>query len=252
MTFFEIWIIGAGVIWAYMTAAWIISVLLKNASIVDIFWGAGFVLAAGAYFVLAEDGTQGRKLLIMALVAIWGLRLSGYILVRNWGKGEDYRYQQFRQDYGPERYWWFSYFQVFLLQGAIMWLISATILAAMVHDRPDHLTALDVIGAMVWTIGFFFEAVGDWHLRRFKADPANKGKVLDSGVWSYTRHPNYFGDAAQWWAYYLIAVGTGWGALTVFGPLLMTFLLLRISGVAMLERTLTQTKPQYADYIART
>jgi steroid 5-alpha reductase family enzyme len=252
MSFFEIWIVGALAAWLYMTAAWVLSVILKNASIVDIFWGLGFVLLAGVYFALTEDGYLGRRLVLGALVLVWGVRLSGYILVRNWGEGEDYRYQQFRQEYGPERYWWFSYFQVFLLQGAIMWFISSTFLAAMYHAEPDYLTVLDVLAAMLWTIGFFFEAVGDWHLWRFKSNPANKGQVLDRGVWSYTRHPNYFGDAAQWWAYGLFAAVTGWGLLTLVGPLLMTFLLLRVSGVAMLERNLTETKPQYADYIRRT
>ncbi len=252
MTFFELWGIGALAVWLYVTAAWLLSVRLKNASIVDIFWGGGFVVLVWLYALLS-DGFEGRRILITALVTVWGLRLSGYILVRNWGHPEDYRYQNFRQKYGPERYWWFSYFQVFLLQGTIMWLISATLLAAAYYAKPDALTALDVLGAMLWTIGFFFEAVGDAHLRHFKRHPGNRGNVLDAGVWSYTRHPNYFGDAAQWWAYGLIALSTGLrSAPTLLGPLFMTFLLLRVSGVALLEKNLKTTKPQYADYIRRT
>jgi steroid 5-alpha reductase family enzyme len=250
MSFFEVWGIGALVVWGYVTLIWIASVILTNASIVDIFWGLGFVVLSLVYFGLSTDGFHGRQFLILALVTTWGLRLSGYILARNWGKGEDYRYRNWREQYG-QRYWWISYFQVFILQGAIMWLISATLLAAFYYDTPDYLTPLDVVGVMLWTVGFFFEAVGDWHLMQFKRNPANEGKVLDSGVWAYTRHPNYFGDAAQWWAYYLIALSTGWGALTVFGPALMTFLLIYVSGVAMLERSMKQ-KPKYADYIART
>jgi steroid 5-alpha reductase family enzyme len=250
MSFFEVWAIGGLVVLIYMTLIWIASVIKRDASIVDIFWGLGFVVLSVVYFIAAEDGYTGRKLLILALAGVWGLRLSGHILARNWGHDEDPRYQNFRRRYG-KGYCWISFFQVFLLQGAIMWLISATLLAAHYFDAPDALTPLDILGAMLWTIGFFFEAVGDWHLKRFKANPDNAGQVLDSGVWSYTRHPNYFGDAAQWWAYYLIALSTGWGALTIFGPALMTYLLINVSGVAMLERSMKQ-KPKYADYIART
>jgi steroid 5-alpha reductase family enzyme len=251
MSFFEIWGIGALIIWAYVTVVWVISVFLKNASIVDIFWGLGFVVLAWTYFALADDGFAGRKTLITALVTIWGVRLSLHILVRNWGEGEDYRYQQFRQKYGPERYWWFSYFQVFVLQGALMVIISAPLLAAQYYDSPDTFTVLDGLGALVWLVGFIFEAGGDWQLMQFKRDPANEGKVLDSGLWAWTRHPNYFGDAAQWWGFWLIAAGTGWGALTVFSPVIMTLLLVFVSGVAMLERKMRE-KPKYDAYMART
>jgi len=250
MSFFEVWAAGGLAVLIYMTLIWLVSVIKRDASIVDIFWGLGFVVLSVVYFILAEDGYSGRKILILALVGVWGLRLSGHILARNWGKEEDPRYQNFRRRYG-KGYWWISFFQVFLLQGAIMWLISATLLAAHYFDAPDNLTPLDILGAMLWIIGIFFEAVGDWHLKRFKANPANAGQVLDSGVWSYTRHPNYFGDAAQWWAYFLIALSSGWGALTIFGPTLMTYLLVNVSGVAMLERSMKQ-KPKYAAYIART
>lgn len=250
MSFFAIWGIAALVVWAFVTIVWIVSVFLKNASIVDIFWGLTFVLSSGVYYALG-DGYEGRKVLVTALVTIWGLRLAIHIAARNIGKGEDYRYQQFRQDYGPERYWWFSYFQVFLLQGALSLIISAPLLAAQ-HFGPDHFTVLDVIGALLWGVGLFFEAVGDWQLAQFKRNPANKGKVLDSGLWAYTRHPNYFGDATVWWGYYVIALGTGiWGALTFFGPALMSYLIVFVSGVAMLERNMKQ-KPKYDEYIKRT
>lgn len=251
MSFFEMWGTGALVIWAYVTAIWLISVVLKDASIVDSFWGLGFVVLAGLYYALDGDGYHGRKLVILVLTAIWGLRLSIHIALRNAGKGEDPRYQNFRQTYGPDRYWWFSYFQVFLLQGALIVIISAPLMAAMAIAGPDAFTVLDGLGALVWLVGFVFEAGGDWQLARFKRDPANEGQVLDSGLWAYTRHPNYFGDAAQWWGFWLIAASTGWGALTVFSPALMTTLLVYVSGVAMLERRMRQ-KPKYADYIRRT
>ncbi len=250
MTFLEIYGIAALVILGFMTTIWLISLALRNSSIVDIFWGTGFVLSNWVYFALTPDGLPARKWLISILVTIWGLRLSLYILWRNWGKGEDFRYQKWRREAGP-KWWWQSFFKVFVLQGLLMWIISAPLLAAHISATPARLTILDWLAIPVWAFGFFFEAVGDWQLARFKADPANKGQVLRTGVWRYTRHPNYFGDAAQWWAYYLVAAASG-GFWTVFSPILMTLLLLRVSGVALLEKTLTQTKPQYADYVAST
>jgi len=249
MSVLEIWGIAALVILGYMTLIWIVSLIKKDASVVDIFWGLGFVVIAACYFALT-DGFMLRKIILMVIVAIWGLRLSGYILWRNWGKPEDFRYQKWRAEAGPS-FWWRSYFKVFLTQGALMWIISAPLLAAQFGAAPAQLTWLDDLGIIVWAVGFFFEAGGDLQLARFKSDPANKGKVMDRGVWRYTRHPNYFGDATQWWGYYLIALAAG-GWWTVFSPILMTMLLLRVSGVALLEKTLKETKPQYKDYVERT
>jgi len=250
MSLFQIIGLSLAVVLAYMTAVWLVSLALRNASIVDAFWGLGFVLLAVVYFV-TTDGFIGRQILITSLVAVWGLRLSLYILWRNWGQGEDYRYRAFREKAG-EKFWWVSFFQVFLLQGVLLWLISAPVLAAQFYGSPDGLTVVDGLGALVWGVGFFFEAVGDWQLVRFKADPANKGKVMDSGLWRYTRHPNYFGDATAWWGYFVIAAGTVEGLWTVFSPILMTMLLLRVSGVALLEKAQVQTKPQYRAYIEST
>jgi steroid 5-alpha reductase family enzyme len=217
---------------------------------VDIFWGPGFVVANWVYFALTPDGSPARKWLISILVTIWGLRLGSYILWRNWGKPEDFRYQKWREEEGA-RWWWFSFFKVFLLQGMLAWIISAPLLAAHAGGGSARPGVLDYIAILVWVIGFFFEAVGDLQMARFKANPANKGKVLDRGVWRYTRHPNYFGDATQWWAYYLIAAAAG-GFWTIFSPILMTLLLLRVSGVALLEKTLKETKPQYKEYVEST
>ncbi len=251
MTFLEIYGIAALVILGYMAVLWIASLMLKNSSIVDIFWGAGFVLTNWVYFALTPDGFPARKWLIGVLVTIWGLRLSLYILWRNWGKPEDFRYRKWREEEG-RRWWWFSFFKVFVLQGALMWIISAPLLAAQITPTPARLTLLDLIAVPVWFVGFFFESVGDWQMARFKGNPANKGKVLNTGVWRYTRHPNYFGDAAQWWGYYLVAAAASGGFWTIFSPLIMTTLLLRVSGVALLERTLKETKPQYKEYTETT
>jgi steroid 5-alpha reductase family enzyme len=241
--------IGLLVILVCMAALWLLSLHLKNASIVDIFWGTGFVVANVVYFALSPDGFPVRQWLITALVTVWGLRLSLHILTRNRGKPEDFRYQKWRAENGA-RWWWKSFFQVFLLQGLLLWIVSAPLLAAQHGTSSDRLTWIDAAGVVVWAVGFFFESSGDAQLARFKADPANKGRVLDSGVWRYTRHPNYFGDAAQWWGFYLIAAAAG-GWWTVFAPAIMTFLLLRVSGVALLEKAL-ETRPGYKDYVERT
>jgi steroid 5-alpha reductase family enzyme len=249
MPFPYVFLLAGGVILLLMTMLWLLSLRLKNSSIVDIFWGPGFIIVAWLTFALTPQGYLPRKALIAVLVTLWGLRLALHIGIRNWGKPEDFRYAKWRAEHG-ERWWWFSFFQVFLLQGALMWLISAPLIAAQTSGFPAILTPLDWLGALLWAIGFAFEAIGDAQLARFKADPGNKGKLYTRGLWKYTRHPNYFGEAVLWWGFYVIALAAGrWW--TVFSPALMTFLLLRVSGVAMLERTM-EHKPGYKEYMQRT
>src|SRR4030043_276382 len=250
MTFIQIYLTALTAILSMMFILWIISTRIKNVSIVDLFWGFGFVLACFIYF-LKTDGLETRKILLVTMVSIWGMRLSIYLAWRNMGKGEDHRYQKFRQDYGEHRYWWISFFQTFLLQGVLMWLISAPLLGAQYYNAGNALTVFDFIGVFIWIIGFIFETGGDIQLARFKADPANKGKVLNKGFWHYTRHPNYFGDAAVWWGYGLICLATG-SYLPVLGSILMTALIIKVSGVALLEKSLKEQKPQYKDYVERT
>ena len=240
---------GLAVILALVTVLWLVSLRLADSSIVDIFWGTGFVAAVWVYFALSPEGAPARKILIAALVTLWGLRLSIHILRRNWGKPEDFRYRKWREEAGGT-WWWQSFGRVFLLQGGLLWIISAPLLAAQQAAQPAGLIWLDYLGLVVWGIGFYFEAAGDYQLARFKANPANRGKVLDSGVWALSRHPNYFGDAAQWWGFFLIAAAAG-GWWSVFSPALMTMLLLRVSGVALLEKTL-ETRPGYQEYTRRT
>ena len=240
---------GLLVIFILVTLLWLYSVKIKNVSIIDIFWGMGFVIVNAIYGYYSGEYTE-RQLLLLILVSIWGIRLSAYLGWRNWGQPEDYRYQQFRQDYGPERYWWFSYFQVFLLQGGLVLIVSLPLLA--VHANPSAgLNLLDYFGIGIWCIGFLFEAGGDYQLAKFKANPENKGKVLDHGFWKYTRHPNYFGDATVWIAYALFCVASE-SYWPVIGPIIMILLIIKVSGVAMLERTLKDTKPQYKEYIRKT
>ena len=181
---------------------------------------------------------------------MWGLRLSHYIFWRNRGKGEDYRYRRWREEAGAA-WWWHSYFKVFLLQGVVMWLVAAPVVAVIAASAQAALGWVDALGVVVWAVGFFFEAVGDWQLARFKTDPANTGRLFTGGVWRYTRHPNYFGDAAVWWGHFSWRrpPGAWW---TLFSPALMTFLLVRVSGVSMLEPALRDSKPGYREYIEST
>ena len=241
---------AALIILALVTLLWIWSVFIKNVSIVDIFWGFGFVVV-NAFYIFMSGELNARKILILTLVSIWGLRLAIYLAIRNIGKGEDFRYQEFRRNYGPKRYWWFSFFQTFLLQGVLIMIVSLPFLGINSSDSAGDLKVLDYIGIVVWLIGFIFEAGGDFQLVRFKRRSKNKGKVLNTGFWKYTRHPNYFGDSAVWWSYaiFSIAAGSYW---PIIGSIIMTILIIKISGVSLLEKTLKDTKPQYRDYIQKT
>jgi len=241
---------ASSIILILVTLLWIWSVFIKNVSIVDIFWGLGFVVV-NTFYVFMSGELNARKILILTLVCIWGFRLAIYLALRNIGKGEDFRYQEFRQNYGPKRYWWFSYFQTFLLQGTLIMIISLPLLGISFNNSNGNLQILDYLGIITWLIGFAFETVGDFQLSNFKRNSKNKGKVLHTGLWKYTRHPNYFGDSAVWWAYgiFSIAAGSYW---QVIGAVIMTLLIFKISGVSLLEKTLKETKPLYKEYIQKT
>jgi len=234
---------------AFMAILWPVSLLKKDASIADIFWGLGFVWIAWLSFFLT-NGYLGRKLLLLSLTTIWGIRLFLHIFLRNKGKGEDPRYVAMRESHG-KRFWWVSLFTVFMLQGILLWLVSLPVQIGQVSPVPDRLTWLEGVGALIWAIGFAFETIGDWQLGRFLGDSSNRGLVMDRGLWAYTRHPNYFGETLIWWGIYVItlaAPGTIWG---VVGPITITFLLLKVSGVPMLEKAM-QDQPGYRDYMKRT
>jgi steroid 5-alpha reductase family enzyme len=233
-----------------MLVTWAASLRRRDASIVDSVWGAGFALIALLGFTFGA-GAPARRGLVAAMVVIWGLRLSLHIHRRNRGRGEDFRYRAMRERHG-ERFGRVSLWTVFLLQGALMLLVASPILAATTAPAPGRLGLLDAAGVVVWLAGFLFEAIGDAQLARFKADPANRGRVMDRGLWRYTRHPNYFGDALLWWGIFLPAASTTHGWATAIGPALMTFLLVRVSGVALLEQGLESSKPGWSDYARRT
>lgn len=227
-------------------AGWALSLVRRDVSLVDSLWSLFFLLAAVVYAFNATIGPRGA--LLLTLITLWALRLSVYLTWRNWGNPEDRRYQAIRVRNQPG-FAWKSLYLVFGLQGVLAWIIAAPLFAAL--GTPGALNTFDYAGTALWILGFSFETVGDWQLARFKNNPANRGRVLNTGLWRYTRHPNYFGEATLWWGYYLIAVAAG-GAWTIFAPLVMTFLLLKVSGVTMLERDIAERRPAYRDYIGRT
>jgi steroid 5-alpha reductase family enzyme len=239
---------AAIVILAVVVITWLISLALRDASVIDPVWPLGFVAVAITAFVVG-DGDEGRRLLLLVLVAVWGLRLSGYLVIRNAGKGEDFRYAAMREKRG-RNFWIISLVTVFMLQGVLMWIVSLPVQLAAVPGRA--LGWLAVVGTVMWGIGVAFESIGDWQLARFKANPDNRGKVLDTGLWRYTRHPNYFGDFLVWWGIFLIAAESGPGALGIAGPLLMTLLLVKVSGAGLLEKDIATRRPGYAQYVRRT
>jgi steroid 5-alpha reductase family enzyme len=251
MTLWQLWLVGLASASALMVIMWVASVTTRDASLVDRVWGLAFVVLAWTY-AFAADVWTGRALLTLVLVSVWGLRLSVFITWRNWGHGEDARYAAMRAR-RPATFTRRSLVSVFLLQAVLAWLISVPLLGAIVVG-DGGLGWIDATAVVVWLVGFVFEAGGDAQLARFLADPSNRGRVMDRGLWRYTRHPNYFGDTAVWWSFLLLglAAGAWWG---VAGTLLMTFLIVKVSGVALTERRMGKpgsTREGHDEYVRRT
>ena len=242
-----------GVIATCMLLLWLLSIRLNDMSIVDIFWGPAFGVVALVTYLLSDGaGAPARRILVTVLTLAWSLRLGIHLFVRNHGKGEDPRYTAaFRSRYLRHLHV-HSLFKVFLLQGALIWLISMPVQLAEYLSRPASLGAAAVAGSALWLLGFLFEAVSDWQLARFKSDPANRGRIMDRGLWRYTRHPNYFGNACVWWGLFLIACDSRVGLLTIFAPALMTHFLVNLTGKRLLEARMGQARPEYAAYVSRT
>lgn len=250
MEIIDIFTINFLAVLAMMLLGWFVSLITKNVTHVDSLWGLGFVLIAWLTFTIAQ-GFVGRRFLITLLVTLWGLRLSLHLSRRNWGQGEDPRYAAWRRESG-ERFWLVSLVKVFVLQTVFLWTIALALQWAQLSPVPDSFTFWDILGLGVWSLGFLFEAFADQQLYRFKAKPGNKGKVMDQGLWAYSRHPNYFGESLIWWGIFLIALSTPAGWWTVLSPVVITVVLLKMTGVSLMEKTIVQTKPGYGDYMART
>lgn len=240
-------LLGLAAIVILFTVLWAVSLRLENSSIADVAWGPGILLIGLTYY-FTSDGAPPRAHLTLALLAIWAIRLATHLGIRTRLQGEDFRYVKWRDDYN---HWWLvSYVKVFLLQAVIGWIISLPIYFSIVSQAPPSLTMLDYLGVLLFVSGLVFESVGDEQLRRFRADRVNRGKVLDTGLWHYTRHPNYFGEALLWWGFGLIGAATG-GVPGLLGPAILTYLLIYVSGVALLESTLIE-KAGYIQYVGRT
>lgn len=218
-------------IFIYMNLWFLIAIIKKRNDLADIAWGLGFILIT-IYSLLNNPSL--RMIFLSILIVLWGLRLSIHILIRNRNKNEDYRYKKWREDWG--KYWIIkSYFQVFIIQGLFMFLISTPIIISGISKNNNSLGIVDFAGLIIWIIGFYFETIGDWQLSKFKSNPKNKGKIMKYGLWKYTRHPNYFGEVTMWWGIFLISILSGYWYISIISPLTITFLILKVSGIPMLE-----------------
>lgn len=245
----NIWINSALLLLVYFTVIFLIAQKLENNSIVDMAWGPGFMLVA-VYTFFAGGNMTARGLVVTILVSLWALRLFFHISVRNWGKPEDFRYIDMRKRWGDRLPRVKAFFNVFFLQGVLMYLIAITIILANL-SAVGGLGIPDYAGIILWAFGFYFQAVGDAQLKAFKAKKENKGKLMTEGLWAYTRHPNYFGESAMWWGIFLVSVSSTNGIFGVISPILITYLLIYVSGVPLLERKY-KDRPDFIAYTRRT
>ncbi len=239
----------------FLLIAFIVGSLKKDNSIMDVFYGWGFILVAWSTLLL--KGTFGiRQIIVTILVTIWGIRLSNYVLIRNWGKGEDKRYQNMRERWG-NKVLINSLFRIYLFQGLIIFLVVFPVSFINVNDDVplDSLISLStltlIFGSLVWILGFLYETIGDIQLYRFLNDPANKGKVFDKGLWRNTQHPNYFGEVTQWWGLYIVSLVIPFGFITIFGPIIITYMIINVSGVRLINKRF-EGDSEYDKYRRRT
>ena len=231
---------------------WLISIPLRDASIIDMFFAVILMLMTFASYQ-GGDGIESRKNLVAVLIALWGIRITVHLVRRNWGHGEDARYTKLRSWVPTDRaFAWLTLRRVFLLQAVVLWLLSWPVQFSMIAPLPASLGWPAYLGVCIWTVGFLFEWIADIQLARFRADRANKGRVLDTGLWRYSRHPNYFGELCVWWGIFLIACDHPSGLLTIAGPIVYSYLVINVTGQRTLEKKLAREKPGYREYMDRT
>ncbi len=245
-------LVNLGVTLGAVVVLWLISIPLRDVSIIDMAFALILLAVTGTTYAMT-DGAEPRKNLILVLVALWALRITAHLVARNWGHGEDPRYTKLRSWVSDDRaFVWLSLRQVFLLQGIVLWLVSLPVQVGQIYREPADLGIAAFAGAALWLVGFVFETVADWQLTRFRADPANRGRVLDTGLWRYSRHPNYFGELCVWWGLFLIACDNPWGLLTIIGPIGYTYLIVNVTGQRTLDKKMAREKPGYRDYMDKT
>lgn len=247
MGFIELYVYAGATVLIVVSVLWMVSVAVRDASIIDVFWGLLFVAMAWALFGLQLDAATLKPFIFLFLVTVWGLRLAVHLSARNLGEGEDTRYKLWRH-HGGENWWLKTYWRIYLFQGGLALVVATPVIAA--FYGPDNLSILSWIGVIVWAAGLGMESTADIQLNRFRADPASEGKVMDVGLWQYSRHPNYFGDALMWWGLGLFTLSpvTWW---SLIGPLAMTVIFLSLSNT-VIERGLKKRRPDYEAYIERT
>ena len=235
-------------VFLFMSLIFVLAVLKKNNGIVDIAWGLGFILLALFNFFYVP-GFTARQVLITLMITMWGIRLAHYINCRNKNKPEDFRYAAWRKQWG--KHWMIrTYFQVFMIQGFFM-LIIAFPLFALHYDDGTRLELLDVAGVAIWLVGFLFQSIGDLQMMTFKKNVSNKGKIITSGLWKYTRHPNYFGESTMWWGIFIIVFNGSNLWISIISPITITFLLLFVSGIPLLEKKY-KDNPEFQEYARKT
>jgi steroid 5-alpha reductase family enzyme len=242
------YMIAAPVILVYVTILFLIALIIKDNSIADTAWGLGFIIAAVS--VMLYQGAFGvRNILVTALVIVWGTRLSLRIFRRNRGRGEDWRYRRWREEWG-RMFYPRSYLQVFILQGAILLVNSAPVFIVNSYQATTWAWT-DSVGLCVWLIGLYFEAVGDWQLDKFVREPVNRGIIIQQGLWRYSRHPNYFGEITMWWGIFIIALGSPYGIFGIIGPIIISLMIIFVSGIPLAEQAM-ERKPGFTEYKRRT
>ena len=245
----NVYLSTALVVFVYFTLVFILAQILKNNSIVDSFWGPGFFVVAVFNFLMS-DNKGPKSILVFALVSIWAFRLFTHITVRNWKKPEDYRYQDMRKKWGDSFVTLKAYTRVFMVQGLLLYIISLPIVNA-THLADQRLNPVNIFGLILWLVGFYFEAMGDRELKNFKSKAENQGKILQDGLWKYTRHPNYFGESTMWWGIFLISISNLKQIGLIVSPIVITYLLLFVSGVPLLENKY-KDRVDFIEYSERT
>lgn len=244
---FEIMLYNLAAVAAMMFCGWIYSLIKNNVTIADSLWGLGFMLIAWITF-FQSDGFIFRKVLIAAVVSLWGLRLFSHITKRNRGKGEDPRYTEWRNEYG-DNFKFVSLFKVFLVQALFLWIISLSLQISALSLTPDYINVFDIAGLIIWTAGFLIESFADYQLASFLKNPGNRGRVMNQKLWKYSRHPNYFGESAMWWGIFVISLSVPYGYITIISPVVITYTLLRITGVTLMEEKIFGDNPEYKKYV---
>lgn len=243
------YLLSAVCIFGFMCLLFLLAAAKKDNGLADIGWGLGFILVAWVTFEFSTTNLPKQRLLLL-MVTLWGVRLASYLTIRNWGKPEDFRYANWRKEWG-NKVLLNSFLRVFMLQGVVMWVLCLPLIIINSTPKTFHLESLYFVGAIIWAIGFFIEGISDYQMLCFKDNPAHKGHVMQKGLWRYSRHPNYFGEALVWWGIFLVAVPSGYWYISIASPVLITFLLLKVSGVTMLEKKY-EGNDAYSEYKRKT